>query len=68
MRWTLTASALRWFNAYARQLDYYIRSELVIDNGEENYIAIIVQRSHPDLQSIINMFDDVIRQFQENKP
>ncbi|MBQ6746365.1 MAG: hypothetical protein IJR07_04900 [Bacteroidaceae bacterium] len=59
---------LRWFNAYARQHDYYIRSELVIDNGEENYIAIIVQRSHPDLQSIINLFDDVIRQFQENKP
>ena len=40
---------MRWFNAYARQEDFYIRSEMIVDEGEENYIAIIVQRSHPQL-------------------
>lgn len=59
---------LRWFNSYARQQNFYIRSEMVRDEDEENYIAIIVQRSHPHLQTIISLFDSLIKQFNENKP
>jgi len=59
---------MRWFNAYARQQDFYIRTEMVVDEGEENYIALIVQRSHPQLQTIITTFDMVIEQFKANKP
>ncbi len=59
---------LRWFNAYAGQQDFYIRSEVVVDEGEENYITLIVQRSHPQLLSIIATFDTVIEQFKTNKP
>ena len=59
---------MRWFNAYVRQKDFYIRTEMVIDEGEENYIALIVQRSHPQLQTIITTFDMVIEQFKTNKP
>jgi len=59
---------LRWFNAYANQQDYFIRTAVVKDEGEENHIAIIVQRSHPKLQSIISTFDTIIQQFNEGKP
>lgn len=59
---------MRWFYAYARQQDFYIRTEMVVDEGEENYLALIVQRSHPQLQTIITTFDMVIEQFKDNKP
>ena len=59
---------LRWFNAYAQQQDFYIRTEMVRDEGEENYIAIIVQRTHPQLQTIIDTFCEIIEQFKTNKP
>lgn len=59
---------LRWFNAYAQRQNFYIRTEMVIDEGEENYIAVIVQRSNPQLQTIVTMFDKLIRQFRETKP
>jgi hypothetical protein len=59
---------LRWFNSYAQQKDFYIRSEIVFDEGEENYIALIAQRSNPQLPAIIDMFDTIVSQFQTEKP
>lgn len=59
---------LRWFNAYGRQAEYYTRTEMVKDEGEENYIAIIVKRSHPQIQFIIDTFDEQIAMFRANKP
>lgn len=59
---------LRWFNAYAQQQNFYIRTEMVKDEDEENYIAIIVQRSHPRLSEIISLFDNLMQQFKESKP
>ncbi|MBQ8467038.1 MAG: hypothetical protein IJ546_05000 [Prevotella sp.] len=59
---------LRWFNAYGKQKDFYTRTELVEDEGEENYIAIIVKRSHPRLQVIIDLFDEQINLFRMSKP
>ncbi len=59
---------LRWFNAYGQQADYYTRTEMVKDETEENYIAIIVKRTHPRLDDIISMFDKQIALFRANKP
>ena len=59
---------MRWFNGYAKQNDYYIRSEMVMDEGSENYVALIVQRTHPQLQAIMDAFDSIIEQFRANKP
>ena len=59
---------LRWFNGYAKQQNYYIRSEMVMDEGTENYVALIVQRTHPQLQMIMDAFDSIIEQFHTNKP
>ena len=41
---------------------------LVFDEGIENFIAIIVPRQHPLLDTIIARFDSEIAMFQENKP
>lgn len=59
---------LRWFNAYGRQKDFYTRTEMVKDGEEENYIALIVKRTHPKLQTIIDIFDEQISLFKMNKP
>lgn len=59
---------LRWFNAYGQQAEYYTRTEMVKDGEEENYIALIVKRSHPLLQEIIKMYDEEIAMFRANKP
>jgi hypothetical protein len=59
---------LRWFNAYGRQAEYYTCTEMVKDGDEENYIALIVKRSHPLLQEIIEMYNEEIAMFRANKP
>ena len=59
---------LRWFNAYGRQKDYFSRTEMIMDEQEENYIALIVKRTHPQLQVIIDTFDQQIAMFRANKP
>ena len=59
---------LRWFNAYGQQAEYYTRTEMIKDEAEENYIAIIVKRTHPQLPTIIDVFDKQIAMFRANKP
>lgn len=51
-----------------RKNKYYTRTEMVKDGMEENYIAIIVKRTHPQIEDIINMFDKQIALFRANKP
>lgn len=59
---------LHWFNAYGQQEEYYTRTEMVKDDDEENYIALIVKRNHPQLQVIIDVFNKQIAMFRANKP
>ena len=59
---------LHWFNAYGQQADYYTSTEMVKDGDEENYIALIVKRNHPQLQTIIDVFNKQIAMFRANKP
>ena len=40
---------------------------MIKDGKVENFAAIIVQRSHPDLKSILETFDETIAYFK-SKP
>ena len=58
---------LRWFHSYGLQADYFTQTEMIHDEGEENYVALIVKRSHPHLNDIIDFFNEQIKLFRENK-
>ena len=38
---------------------------MVKDGDQENFAAIIVQRNHPDLDSILETFDETISYFKD---
>ena len=59
---------LRWFNGYKQQQKYAIRAAEVHGEGREEYVALIVQRTHPDIDDIISRFDSEIAMFNELKP
>ena len=59
---------LRWFTGAEQSKRFFFKSEMVIDEGMENFIAIIVPRSHPYLDDIIKHFDSEIAMFRANKP
>ena len=64
---------LRWFNGYEQQQKYVIRAAEVPGITPDNkptkeYVAIIVPRTHPQLQTIIDLFDEEIAMFRANKP
>ncbi len=59
---------LRWFNGYEQQKQYVIRTAMIIDEGIETYVAIIIQSNNPQLQSILQQFEEQTALFRENKP
>ncbi len=64
---------LRWFNGYEQQKHYLIRSTEIRGIGPDNkpikeYVALIIQRTHPLLDEIVQRFDDEIQMFNDNKP
>ena len=59
---------LRWFNGYEQQQKYCIHTAFIVDEGIETYVALIVQRSNPHLDTIIAQFDEQTMMFKENKP
>ena len=64
---------LRWFSGYEQQKRYAIRTSEVrgeILDGEpiEEYVALIVQRSHPQYESIIKRFESEVAMFNDMKP
>lgn len=58
---------LRWFNGYEQQQKYAIRTAFIKDEDIDNYIALIIQRTHPLFHEVISLFDSEIALFQENK-
>ena len=51
---------LRWFNTYEHRDLYEIRTvEDVMDDEIPNYGAIIVEKTHPDLELILARFDEL---------
>ena len=60
---------LRWFNGYEQRQRYYIKAvEVKGDENRKEYIALIMQRSNPQLDEIIARFDAEIAMFNEFKP
>lgn len=59
---------LRWFTGAEQSKMFFIKTAQVVDEGIENFIAIIVPRQHPYLEDIINRFDAEIALFQTDKP
>lgn len=59
---------LRWFNGAQQQSLYAIRTaELNSENGKE-YVALIVQRSNPHVEEILQFFENDVAMFNEMKP
>lgn len=64
---------LHWFNGYEQQQKYVIRTADVPsidpdDNPTMEYVALIIPRTHPQLQMVIDLFDEEIAMFKANKP
>ena len=59
---------LRWFNTYELRLKYHIINELILDEGEENYITLVLPLAHPHYEEIILYFNNMISAFKANKP
>ena len=41
---------------------------MIIDEGIETYVAIIMQSNNPQRQSILQQFEEQTALFRENKP
>jgi hypothetical protein len=60
---------LRWFNGAEQQKHYVARSvEVQGEDGRKEYVALIVQRSNPQLEEILATFDEETAMFDEQKP
>jgi len=58
---------LRWFSGAEQSKQFYIQTDVIIDEGMENFIAIIVPRKHEYLNEIIHRFNSEIEMFRTMK-
>ena len=58
---------LSWFKGARQSKLFYIKTAVVVDEGMENFIAIVVPREHPYLEDIIARFDAEIEMFSTMK-
>lgn len=56
---------IKWFKEYMGNEKYYIKISTIIAEDIENYTAIIVQKSNPNLENIILDFDNFVGFFQD---
>ena len=54
---------LRWFNSYSRNESFIIKIAVINDDGEDNYVAMIVQRSNSQIDEILKYYEDEIAMF-----
>lgn len=64
---------LRWFNGAEQQKQFFIKATDVNGVGVDGkpikeYIALIVQRNHPNFEEIVWRFEEEIQMFNDNKP
>lgn len=59
---------LRWFNGAEQQQHYYIQAVEVKGEGHQEYVALIVPRTHPQLEDVISRFNEETAMFDEMKP
>ncbi len=58
---------MRWFNHYDGRRDFVIRTAEVKNESQSDYVALIIQRSHPAFDDIIQLFESEIDMFKTNK-
>lgn len=58
---------LRWFNGYMQKQQYVLRTTMVMDEDEPNYLSLIVMRKNPQIENILTMFDQETAMFKSNK-
>jgi hypothetical protein len=58
---------LRWFNQYNKNGQFYICTAEVKNGKITDYVALIIQRTHPAFNDIVELFDSEITMFQRNK-
>ena len=51
---------VRWFNDAKHQKEYYFRNVNIKAEGIDNFAAIIVQKSNPEIETIISQFDEFV--------
>ena len=51
---------VRWFNTYPKRDAYVLKTAKINEEKVSNFAALIVQKSNPRLQEIINDFDETI--------
>lgn len=56
---------LRWFSEYEHSGLYYIKVAEIIAEGVSNFAAVIVQRSNPNFEAIMNDFDNFVGLFKQ---
>ena len=61
---------LRWFNKAEQQEHYIIRTAEIKGDGEggEEYVAVIAQRTNPNINQVLQYFESEINMFNEQKP
>ncbi len=59
---------LRWFNGTEQQKHYVCRTVEVKGDGYTEYVALIAQRSNPNIDEILHFFDSDVNMFNEMKP
>ena len=59
---------LRWFNGTEQQKHYICRTVEVKGDGQKEYVALIAQRTNPNIAEILQLFDSDITMFNEMKP
>ena len=58
---------LRWFNSSDLHNQFVIRVAKLMDENIANYLVMIVQRSNPDLEVILQSIDAEIEMFKSGK-
>lgn len=58
---------VRWFHESKSRESFYFKDVCVYADGIENFAALIVQRSNPDLETIVQQFDEFV-DLMSNKP
>ena len=59
---------LRWFHSYELNQLYYIQTAMVVEEDIPTYVAMIIQRSNPNLEEFVSLFKKEVEMFQEHKP
>ena len=58
---------LRWFNNYSGNESFIRKTAVINEGGEDNYVAMIVQRNNSQIDEILKYYEDEIAMFT-NKP